>query len=142
MSSIDEEWARVVQNPDNMMVSDVLRGRIESLMTETQEETSLIPTAVLYLGNDPIQMDLLRVEHSQKGWALVGTAHISAGMRLSCADRVDIKTAVIMQDPQNEVWRRDLVGCDVNLGVDFHAEVFTCTITLGCTFPSVQTRVL
>ncbi len=132
----------MAQNPDNMMVSDVLRGRIEALMTESPQETELIPSAAIYLGQDTIQMDLLRVEHSQKGWALVGTAHISVGMRLSCADRADIKAAVIMQDPQTEAWRRDLVGCDVNLGVDFHAEVSTCTITLGCTLPIVQTRVL
>lgn len=140
--SIDDEWARVAQNPDNMLVSDSLRGRIEKLMSSDEGNAQLIPIAVIISSDDTIQMDLLRVEQNAKGWTIVGNAHISTGIKAACASRGSWKTAAILESETREVWSKELAGCDVTVGVDFHAEISTSTITIGCTPLNVQKQVL
>lgn len=142
MRLIDDEWSRVSQNPDNMLVSDSLRDSIEKLMVSDESTPDLVPVAVVQSDTTRIQLDLLRVEQTSKGWTLVGVAPISEGKKIVQAERNSWKDAAILESHIVEIWKRDLSRGELRVDVDFQSEVGTCTITLGFTEMSVQTRVL
>lgn len=142
MRYIDDEWARVAQNPDNMLVSDSLRESIEKLMSSDTPASESIPVAVVQSDSDEVQMTLLRVEQTPKGWALVGITSVSEGVKILQVNRESWKKAVILQGEDTVVWSRELSNGDVRMDVDFPVTEGTCTITLGFTSVSVQTRVL
>jgi hypothetical protein len=146
MKLIDDEWARVSQNPDNMLVSDSLKESIESLIS--RPDASSVPARMLFASLRSttvfIQMELFRVEQSSKGWALVGSASVADAVKVLQTSREAWNEIVILQDDGAEVWSRALGGGDVRIDIDFPAgdTMNTSTITLGFTDQSVQTRVL
>lgn len=142
MRSIDDEWERVTQNPDNMLVSDMIRESIDKLMVRDDSVSEIAPLAVIVSDSESLQMELVRVEQSSKGWVLVGTASISVGIKAVQVTRDTWKNASILQGEDNVVWSRDLAGGEIRVDVDFPVSLGTCTITLGYTAQSVQTRVL
>ena len=142
MRYIDDEWARVSQNPDNMLVSDSLRESIEKLMSTDTPASESIPVAVIQTDSEEVQMTLLRVEQTAKGWTLVGITSVSEGVKVLQVNCDLWKKAVILQGEDVVVWTRDLMNGSTRVDVDFPVTEGTCTITLGFTAASVQTRVL
>lgn len=142
MKHIDDEWARVAQNPDNMIVSDSLRESIEKLMAPDDLASESMPIAVFQTESEEVQVTLLRIQQTSKGWTIVGVASLSAGIKVLQTDCALWKKAAVLHGGDSAVWSRELSSGDIRVDVDFPAITGDCTITLGFTPVSVQTRVL
>ena len=70
MSDAQDEWDRISQNPDNVIVSDVLRDTLSDYYTETPSKTQRA-VVTLRAEGQVASMRLMRFEQSPRGWALV-----------------------------------------------------------------------
>ena len=66
------EWARIEKNPNNMIVSDVLKERLADEYYE--EPTNDGPVKVILSDAETkVVMKLTAVETSQKGWTVIAS---------------------------------------------------------------------
>lgn len=89
-SDAQDEWDRISQNPDNVIVSDVLRDTLSEYYTETPQKTQ---RAVVSLSTAErsvsVSMRLLRFEQSSRGWALVCACSTQAAFTIMKTSRED-----------------------------------------------------
>ena len=91
-SSIDsqKEWDRISQNPDNVIVSDVLRDSLSHYYTETPTKTQrAVVTLYSETHNLTVLMTLLRLEQSPRGWSLVCVCPTQVAHKVMRAARED-----------------------------------------------------
>ena len=70
MSDAQDEWDRISQNPDNVIVSDVLRDTLADYYAETPTKSQRAVVTLRAKGQ-VASMRLMRFEQSPRGWALV-----------------------------------------------------------------------
>ena len=64
---LDAEWKRVIGNPDNLIVSDVLRSSLPDEFS-TEENVSSILEVELSIGGLEVNGPLTRLDMSKSGW--------------------------------------------------------------------------
>jgi len=144
---VESEWNRVVQNPDNMLVSDAISGAVRDLLKSREDSASstlTAPFASLSGSDFSISIAVNKFETSSSGWVISGTSLLSACEQFMSVDRSKWKKISIFQAKSGEVlWHRDLDGSkDLKIELQFVESSATCIVTLSCTSPSIQTRVL
>lgn len=124
----DDEWERVFQNPDNMIVSDVLRDRVAALLLE--EKPPAVYRALVTAGNRVLSMELLRIDQSSSGVEILGVSGFDAMETLLEIEPDEWKTVEVMR---GDISLRsfDLHRRGVSLSCDVSASVGTCNVTLS-----------
>lgn len=69
-SEMQDEWDRISQNPDNVIVSDVLREVLSDYYTEAPTKSQRA-TVLMRTESQTASMKLLRFEQTPHGWALL-----------------------------------------------------------------------
>lgn len=131
---LDREWERITQNPDNVIVSDSIRGAVMQMLEPDPPSSPPpgVPAAQLVSEKVTVSLQVLKTEMSTQSWAVSGLALVTDG------------ETVISSTPG--VWQRlDLIGSGGDslrslslAGLSYKTEVeFTpgdelCTVKISC----------
>ena len=119
---MQDEWDRISQNPDNVIVSDVLRDALSDYYTEAPTKSQRA-TVLMRTESQTASMKLLRFEQTPHGWALV------------CA--CSTQTAYTIM----RVQRHDWYHVDIKIGADLIRDfkIDPARFRIDIEVPSVQT---
>ena len=137
--SIDSEWDRVSQNPDNMMVSDSLRSILGDILSKPDNTPPSRPIASLMGGNRSIQVSVSRIERSHTGCLISGTVSAQDGLSIIQSDSVSWRTLSVSSEQGGEVFTQ-VLGLEWNLkvAVDFTDLADVCIVTVSFERASAQ----
>jgi hypothetical protein len=123
-------------NPDNMIVSDSLKDRVTTILSDEPDATSF--SAELTIGDQALILGLSRFEQSKNKTVFLGTCEKSA-----------IKPVLSLQ---TSMWRRVRVLCDgealfdlsllgqqLEVSYDFSSSSNLCAVTLACVAQATKT---
>lgn len=142
--SINDEWSRVEQNPDNMLVSDSLRESISQLFKNDETLKSIPPLGSLWKSDCRIDIELSRFEHTRDGHIIAGITSMQSGLTLISSDKMDWKGISVSTIPgADNIFKRDIAAdTSLTIGVEFMEEAGLCAITLTFSKVSKQRQVL
>lgn len=69
---VQDEWERISQNPDNVIVSDVLKDALSDYYTENSTKSQRVIVSI-HADDQSAIMNLVRFEQSPRGWSLICT---------------------------------------------------------------------
>lgn len=132
---VDAEWERVMRNPENMLVSDSLKDRVESIMSNGSDVQEF--SADLFVGDRKLSLSLTRLERSGSKFVLSGTCSkfavkpiLSLGLEAWSAASITCGDEVLFSVPLSE---RQL-----EVSHEFLSASSVCMITIVSGAPSVR----
>jgi hypothetical protein len=141
---IDDEWSRVSQNPDNMIVSDVIKESIDKLLSVKDTAVSSVPPVVSLSGEGiELSMEMSRIDMAPNGWSVSCIAGMSDGYSLIGTDRKKWKRIAVCAEPgAAPLWQADIRADVIRVEVEFPAATGLSIVNLSCSNEREQTRVL
>ena len=128
--TMTQEWSRVMSNPDNLIVSDVLRSALPDEFS-TEENVSSILDVSVEIGELEIVAPLTRLDMSKNAWLCQMSVDSSdAAVILSYSLEEMHEASVQLRDKGNTITRLDIGPGDLTLSVDTDGRVYY--ITLSC----------
>ena len=124
-------------NPNNMIVSDVLKGRLPDEFYEEILEKDQDIRIVLTGGNDyKAILKLTSTHETEKGWSLIGMTTKINALKLMKTQRNAWNTVAIMYGSTEVVKEMRINSDRFKIGIDFPdaniAYSSECTVTLSC----------
>lgn len=131
---IQDEWERISQNPDNVIVSDVLRDALADYYTETDTKSQ---RALVSIRSDDqiLSMNLVRFDQTPLGWTLVCTCSTQAAYSIIRVQRelwshVSIKIGnEVIRDFKIDMSRFRI---DVEVPTMLSVNASECTVIASC----------
>ena len=125
------EWARVSANPDNLIVSDVLRSALPDEFSESENISSVLEIAI-EIGELEIVAPLTRLDMSREAWLCHLSVDASdAAVILSYSLDEIYKSKIELMDKGNTI--RDFsIGENDNLSLSVDTDGRTYFITMAC----------
>lgn len=145
MRSINDEWSRVEQNPDNMLVSDSLRESINYLFNKQEDLPEAAPPLASVLKDGfRIDLELSKFEHTRDGCIIYGIASSQAGLTLISEDKLSWRGISVSTSPgADDLFNLDIsTGISLTIGVEFMQSSGLCAVTITCVKVPEQRRVL
>lgn len=145
MRSISDEWSRVEQNPDNMLVSDSLRESINHLFNKQEDLPEAAPPLASVLKDGiRIDLELSKFEHTRDGCIICGIASSQAGLTLISEDKLSWRGISVSTSPStDDLFNLDIsTGISLAIGVEFMQSSGLCAVTITCVKVPEQRRVL
>jgi len=138
-----QEWERVAQNPDNVIVSDSIRSAVMQLLEPNEPPPEPSPPAViLQHSNGSVSLDLFKFESTGRGWLVSGTSSIEGGEQIISMDRAAWEAVRVTRAGGETLWQREVSRDEVSVEVQFTPAVGTCVVTLSSARNPEQSRVL
>jgi len=130
--SIDSEWDRVSQNPDNMMVSDSLRSILGDILSRPDDTPPARPIASLVGADRSIQVSISRIERSRAGCLISGAVSAQDGLSIIQSDSVSWRALSVSSAQGVTVFTQDLgPEWDLKVSVDFAEAADVCIVTVS-----------
>lgn len=137
-SSIDsqKEWDRISQNPDNVIVSDVLRDSLSHYYTETPTKTQRAAVTLhSATHNLTVLLTLIRLEQSSRGWSLVCVCPTQVAHAIMRAAREDWSHADIkIGSDKIREFNVDpsIFRLEIEIPISQTVSVSECTVIVSC----------
>ena len=125
-----DEWERVLQNPDNMIVSDSLKERVAALLSEGEPEVRPAYEVRVSYRDRSLSMELLRVDLTRDGVEIVGSCGPDAVSELLAVETDGWRGVEVMQDG-SLVRSFDLQRREVRASLDLSSALGPCIVTLS-----------
>ena len=125
----DAEWKRILQNPDNMIVSDSLRDQVANILSNRSESADFL--AEVLIGERTLVLELSRMDRSRDKTVIAGVC-----------DKLDVRP-ILSADMGIWLKARVMCGDDLLLDIPFGDQLLEvsydmssaaglCFITLTC----------
>ena len=123
----------VASNPNNMIVSDVLKDRLPNNFYE-EAPTAGAVRVNLVSHEAAILFSLSSIETTNKSWSVTGTATKSDGLELISASEDSWKTINIIKGTDTIVRSMNIPSDSLKISIDFPdwATAQECIVTLTC----------
>lgn len=125
----DAEWKRVLQNPDNMIVSDSLRDQVASILSSRTESADFL--AEVLIGERTLVLELSRIDRSRDKTVIAGVCNkldvrpvLSADMGTWLKARVTCGEDLLLDIPLSDQ--------TLEVSYDMSSAAGLCFITLTC----------
>lgn len=129
--TMQEEWSRVMGNPDNLIVSDVLRSALPDEFTGSENVSSILELSV-EVGELEITAPLTRLDMSHDAWLCQMSVDASdAAVILSFSLDELHSSTVELRDKGNTITAFE-IGAEGNLSVSVDTDGRVYYITLAC----------
>ena len=148
IKTVDDEWLRVLQNPDNMLVSDSIKAAITGLIAEdsvaTTKDIHLIATLVSNTDSYiDVPFELMRMEQSKNGWMCMGNCKSDIIHTLIRSKSADWQCLIVNMDNENIREIHITSTDDLHIAIDFPGITLSeCVVTLTCVGKNDKSRVL
>jgi len=132
-TEMEDEWSRISLNPDNVIVSDVLRDTLAEHYSETHTKSKRLNVVLSTQSNDlSVLMQLLRIEQSQRGWAVVCTCPSQTALSVIRQER-DVWEKLVLKIGNELIRELEIDTSKLRIEVDVtptnHNE---CTVIVSC----------
>lgn len=129
--SMQTEWSRVMSNPDNLIVSDVLRSALPDEFS-TSENTSSILELSVEVGELEISAPLTRLDMASDAWLCQMSVDASdAAVLLSFTLDELHSSTVELRDKGNTITSFE-IGDEGNLSISVDTDGRVYYVTLSC----------
>ena len=132
---VDAEWERVMRNPENMLVSDSLKERVESIMSSGSDVQEF--SVDLSVGDRKLSLSLARFERSGDKIILSGTCDklavkpmLSLGLDAWSSASITCNAEVLFSIP--------LSGRQLEISYEFPSLSSVCMITIVAITPATK----
>lgn len=131
---LDREWERLTQNPDNVIVSDSIRGAVMQLLEpdEPPPPPPGAPTVLLVSDQVTVSMRALRVETGALWWSVVGLALVTDGETVISSNPETWQRLDLVGSSGQTLRSWSLAGSSHTKDVEFSHEDGTCTVRISC----------
>jgi len=128
--TMQSEWARVMTNPDNLIVSDVLRSALPDEFSESENVSSILEVSV-EIGGLEISAPLTRLDMGSDAWLCQMSVDASdAAVILSFSLEELHESKVELRDKGNTITTFQIGEGTLTLSVDTDGRVYY--VTLSC----------
>jgi len=131
---MDDEWDRISQNPDNVIVSDVLRDTLTEYYNETQTKTKRLNVILHSRVNDTsVSMHLHRIEQSHRGWAAVCMCTSQAALTV-IRQQLEVWEKLAIKIGSESIRDLEIDTSKLRIEVDLTpTSANVCTVIVSCT---------
>ena len=137
LDASDAEWKRVLQNPDNMIVSDSLRDHVAGILTNRSESDDFF--AELTIGDQVLMLELQRIDRGRDKTVVSGVC-----------DKLTVKTVFALSMGswslarvlcgEESLLEINLTDQQLEVSYDMSSSAGLCFVTLTCMSPSVVSK--
>lgn len=129
--SMQTEWSRVMSNPDNLIVSDVLRSALPDEFS-TSENTSSILELSVEVGELEISAPLTRLDMASDAWLCQMSVDASDAAVLLSFTLDELHSSVVeLRDKGNTITSFE-IGDEGNLSISVDTDGRVYYVTLSC----------
>jgi len=131
LEHLQSEWARVLGNPDNLIVSDSLRSALPDEFTENDNASSILEITIT-LGDLDITAPMTRMDLTRGAWLCQLSVDASDAAVLLSFDLGEIRESTIeLKDKGNTIKMFDVNAAD-DLALSVDTDGQTYFVTLSC----------
>lgn len=135
-SDPQSEWDRISQNPDNVIVSDVLRDSLSEYYTDAPSKSQrAVVTLISESQNISVPIRLLRLEQAHRGWSLVCACSTQTAytiMRLSREDWTKLDLKIGNDKIRDFIIDQSCFRIEVEMPAVQTTSAFECTVIASC----------
>jgi len=128
----DAEWQRVIQNPDNMIVSDSLRDQVANILSNRTESSDYF--AELLVKGRPLTLELTRLDRGKDKTVISGICDKLALKPFLALDLQEWTQAKILCGEES-VMEVSLSGQQLEVSHEISSAAGVCFVTLTCMSP-------
>ena len=129
--SMQAEWSRVMSNPDNLIVSDVLRSSLPDEFSSSENVSSILELAV-EIGGLEVSARLTRLDIAKDAWLCqMSVDATDAAVILSFSLDEIQESTIQLQDKGNTIKSFEL-GQEDNLSLSVDTDGRVYYVTLSC----------
>tara|TARA_Y100001958_G_scaffold116177_1_gene83284 strand:- start:823 stop:1287 length:465 start_codon:yes stop_codon:yes gene_type:complete len=129
--SMQAEWSRVMSNPDNLIVSDVLRSSLPDEFSSSENVSSILELAV-EIGGLEVSAPLTRLDIAKDAWLCQMSVDASDAAVILSFSLDEIQESTIqLQDKGNTIKSFEL-GQEDNLSLSVDTDGRVYYVTLSC----------
>ncbi len=129
--SMQAEWSRVMSNPDNLIVSDVLRSALPDEFSSSENVSSILELAV-EIGGLEVSAPLTRLDIAKDAWLCQMSVDASDAAVILSFSLDEIQESTIqLQDKGNTIKSFEL-GQEDNLSLSVDTDGRVYYVTLSC----------
>lgn len=132
-SAHDAEWERVLQNPDNMIVSDSLRDQVADILSSRSPSAEFF--AEFLVGEQTLVLELSRVDRSHDKTVIAGfCSKLEVRPVISIDPSAWSLVRVICGEEQ--LFETPLAGRQLEVSYDMSSATGSCFVTVACMSPA------
>ena len=125
------------ENPNNMIVSDVLKGRLpEQFFEEIQEKDQDVRVVLTGTGENKTFLKITSMHESDKGWSIVGVTTKLNALKVMRSTRETWRNIAVMYGATDVIKEMKINLDNFRMGVDFPdpggSYNSDCVVTLAC----------
>ena len=131
---LDREWERITQNPDNVLVSDSIRGAVMQMLEPDPPPSPPpgVPTAQLVSEKVTVSMQTLKTEMSTQSWTVSGLTLVSDGETVISSDPGVWQRLDLIGSGGDSLRSLSLSGSSCKTEVEFTPGDELCTVKISC----------
>lgn len=131
----EAEWQRVLQNPDNMIVSDSLRDDVASILANRSEDTNFY--VEFLIADRLLTLELIKLDRAKDKTTISGMCdRIAVKPFLALGTEHWAKAQILCGSDQ--LFEISLADMQLDVSHEFSSTAGVCFITLTCTQPAVK----
>lgn len=129
VETMSKEWSRVMSNPDNLIVSDVLRSALPDEFSEGENVSSILEISI-GIGELEIIAPLTRIDMSSTAWLVQMSVDASDAAVILSYTLEEIHESIIeLRDKGNTITEFKVGVGNVSLSVDTDGRTYYITLT-------------
>lgn len=129
----DAEWKRVLQNPDNMIVSDSLRDQVASILTNRSESLDFV--AEILVGSDSLFLEVSHISRERDKTTISGTC-LKQAVKPILPQEMSSWSETNVRCGEELLFTVSLVDQQLEVSYDMSSSAGLCFVTLTCASPS------
>ena len=129
--TMQAEWSRVMSNPDNLIVSDVLRSALPDEFSASENVSSILELAV-EIGGLEVSAPLTRLDMAKDAWLCQMSVDASDAAVILSFSLDEIQESTIQLQDKGNTIKSFEVGQEDNLSLSVDTDGRVYYVTLSC----------